>query len=102
MAPKTGPRLKKSSKSGFFSQPKTMLENRAQTIGKTQKMNSNKSSKSEQSYNIQSRPQRDLSEASARPQRDLSQTSARPQPDLRQTSARLQPDLDQTSDLSQT
>ena len=33
-----------------------MLENRAQTIGKTQKMNSNKSSISEQSYSIQSRP----------------------------------------------
>ena len=33
-----------------------MLENRAQTTGKTQKMNSNKSSKSEQSYTIQSRP----------------------------------------------
>ena len=56
MAPKRAPRMKKSSKSGFFSQPKTMLENRAQTIGKTQKMNSNKSSKSEQSYSIQSRP----------------------------------------------
>ena len=56
MAPKRAPRVKKSSKSGFFSQPKTMLENRAQTIGKTQKMNSNKSSKSEQSYSIQSRP----------------------------------------------
>ena len=56
MVLKTSPKLKKSSKSGFFSQPKTMLENRAQTIGKTQKMNSNKSSKSEQSYSIQSRP----------------------------------------------
>ena len=56
MAPKRAPRVKKSSKSGFFSQTKTMLENRAQTIGKTQKMNSNKSSKSEQSYSIQSRP----------------------------------------------
>jgi hypothetical protein len=33
-----------------------MLENRAQTIGKTQKMNSNKPSKSKQSYGIQSRP----------------------------------------------
>ena len=33
-----------------------MLENRAQTIGKTQKMSSNKSSKSAQSYSIQSRP----------------------------------------------
>ena len=31
----------------IFSQPKTILENRAQTIGKTQKMSSNKSSKSE-------------------------------------------------------
>ena len=48
--------MKKSSKSGFFSQPKTMLENRAQTIEKTQKMNSNKSFQSEQSYSIQSRP----------------------------------------------
>ena len=48
--------MKKSSKSGFFSQPKNMLENRTETIGKTQKMNSNKSSKSEQSYSIQSRP----------------------------------------------
>ena len=56
MAPKRGPRVKKSSKSGFFLQPKTMLENRAQTIGKTQQMSSNKSSKSEQSYSTQSRP----------------------------------------------
>ena len=55
MAPKTNPRLKKSSKSWVFSQPKTMLENRAQTMRKTQKMNSNKSSKNEQSYSIQSR-----------------------------------------------
>ena len=46
MAPKRAPRRKKSSKSGFFSQPKTMLENRPQTIGKTQKVSSNKSSKS--------------------------------------------------------
>ena len=56
MAPKRAPRMKQSSKRGFFSQPKTMLENRPQNIGKTQKMNSNKSSKSEQSYSIQSRP----------------------------------------------
>ena len=56
MAPKRALGVKKNSKSGFFSQPKTMLENRAQTIGKTQKMNSNKSFQSEQSYSIQSRP----------------------------------------------
>ena len=56
MAPKRAPRVKKSSNSGFVSQPKTILENRAQTIGKTQKMSSNKCSKSEQSYSIQSRP----------------------------------------------
>ena len=56
IASKRAPKVKKSSKSGFFSQPKTMLENRAQTIGKTQKMNSNKSFQSEQSYSIQSRP----------------------------------------------
>ena len=56
MNPKKAPRVKKSSKSGFLAQPKTMLANRAQTIGKTQKMSSNKSSKSEQSYSIQSRP----------------------------------------------
>ena len=56
IAPKRAPRMKKNSKSGFFSQPKTMLENRAQTIGKTQKTSSNKSPKSEQSYNFQSRP----------------------------------------------
>ena len=56
MAPKRAPRMKKNSNNGFFSQPKTMLENRTQTIGKTQKMTSTKSSKSEQSYSIQSRP----------------------------------------------
>ena len=38
------------------NQPKTMIENRPQTIGKTQKLSSNKSSKSEQSDSIQSRP----------------------------------------------
>ena len=56
MIPKKAPRVKKSSKSRFLAQPRTMLAHRAQTIGKTQKMSSNKSSNSEQSYSIQSRP----------------------------------------------
>ena len=56
MTPKTTPGMKKSFKDEFFSHPKTMLENITQTIGKTQKMSSNKSSKSEHSYSIQSKP----------------------------------------------
>jgi hypothetical protein len=56
IAPKKAPRVKKNFKSGIFRNQKRILKTELKPLEKTQKINSNKSSKSKKSYSIQSRP----------------------------------------------